>query len=68
MITLKEFVSQCGSMAEAARQLDISYLTLKRWLKGSLPSRAMVKIAAAKGVRLLPLKVPHLVQETKFSD
>jgi len=51
-ITLAEFIRRAGSVAEAARMLDMTYLTVWRWSEGKAePSRSMRKLLAEKGVR-----------------
>ncbi len=64
MKNLAEFINECGSVAEAARRLDISRQTLDRWRSGKFkPSRAMIRLAEVKGVDLKSSALP----DTKVS-
>lgn len=51
-VTLAEFVKRAGSVAEAARKLNMTYITVLRWTKGTHePSRAMIELLKQKGIR-----------------
>jgi hypothetical protein len=62
--TLAELVQDMGTVAAAARYLDITYGTLKRWQTGAnVPSRAMIQAARYKGIDLTyGLAAPQYVQ------
>lgn len=50
-ISLTEFVKRQGSIAEAARTLDVPYQTLWRWVNAkSSPSRAMRRVLETVGI------------------
>lgn len=58
MMNLAQFINQCGSVAEACRQLKVVRQTMDRWQYGdSSPSPAMIELAAQKGVDLSYVQV-----------
>lgn len=53
MKCLAELVQELGSMAAAARYLDVNYGTIDRWQKGrTTPSLSMIRLARSKGIDL----------------
>ena len=62
MNTLKDFLKECGSVAEVSRRLNVPRQTIDRWLTGKFkPSRAMVELIRLKEVDLAALKEPKPV-------
>lgn len=54
MKSLPVFIEKCGSLAEAARRLDVHVTTLDRWRRGTCkPSRAMIHLAELQDVDLI---------------
>lgn len=58
MQNLAEFLNRCGTVAEAARQLEVSQQTIHRWRKGGKPSRLTVIALQEKGLDLTNLREP----------
>lgn len=53
MMNLAQFINQAGSRSEAARQLGVARMTIKRWERGDFnPSQALMELARQKGVDL----------------
>jgi len=61
MMTLAELILREGSIAAAARRLQVSRQTVDRWLKAKFkPSLAIVRLAEQQGVDLQTRLLPPL--------
>lgn len=59
MKNLAEYLNECGTVAEAAKRLDISQQSIHRWRNGFRPSRLTVIALQQKGLDLSSLREPR---------